>query len=64
MASKKKLSESEFKEMIKLLNRYVNYNMDQWEAWKFDSKLGQTFVDISAKSKGPIEAYDDLTKFV
>jgi hypothetical protein len=39
MENKKRLTEKEFTQMIKLLHRYVNTEMDQWELWFFDTDL-------------------------
>lgn len=37
--------------------------MDQWENWRFESKLGPVFVNISRKPApgADIKAYDDVT---
>ena len=62
--SNKLLSEDEFKNMINLIHRYAELNMDQWELWKFDTSRGEAYVKISMKSDGPDEAYSDLDHLI
>ncbi len=50
--------------MIKLLNRYVSTEMDQWELWSLDTAFSKVFIHISMKPDGPEEAYSNLNKFI
>ena len=61
MAKNRELSELEFQQMIDLLHRYINTNMDQWEAWKIPSKPGTAYIDISVYPKASETAYTDLS---
>jgi hypothetical protein len=47
-----KLTESEFKEMLNLLQRYVTTDMDQFEHWKFDSQKGTVYVELARAPLG------------
>lgn len=53
-----KLDDLEFWLFKKLLKRYVTYEMDQWSRWKFKTKYGEVYVDISRQNDG--NNYDDL----
>ncbi|MEX2961556.1 hypothetical protein [Microbulbifer sp. TYP-18] len=60
-----KLSDAEFKQMLELLKRYVENDMDQWELWKFDSNFSKIYVNVSMKPVHPSteEAYVDMNNF-
>lgn len=60
MKEEKPLSEDEFKNMINLIYRYAELNMDQWELWKFRTSKGESYVKISFIPDGPDEAYLEL----
>jgi hypothetical protein len=62
--SRQKLSEEEFKEMIQMLNRYVESEMDQWELWKFNSSFGSVYVNVSMKPDASEDAYMDLNHLI
>lgn len=55
------LDKEEFTLMVSLLRRYANYNMDQFENWKFDSNKGSVFISLSLKADDFEFAYDDLS---
>ncbi|WP_299948415.1 hypothetical protein [uncultured Microbulbifer sp.] len=61
-----KLSDAEFKQMLELLKRYVENDMDQWELWKFDAKFSKIYVNVSMKPSHPgtEEAYVDMNNFL
>jgi hypothetical protein len=42
-----KLSKVEFENMLTLLKRHVETDMDQWALWKFNTKYGSAYIDIS-----------------
>ena len=60
----KELSHEDFKSMVRLLHRYVNNHMDQWEAWRLPSDFGEIYVHITMKPEGPVSAYEDLKELV
>lgn len=64
MENKKRLTEKEFTQMIKLLHRYVNTEMDQWELWFFDTDFSRIYIDISMKTKCSEKAYTNLNNIV
>lgn len=63
MADKEKMSEKEFVQMIKLLKKYSETEMDQFELWKFDTNFSKVYVTISmALSSDEAESgYVDLS---
>jgi hypothetical protein len=40
------LSDAELRQMIMLLARYANYELDQWELWKIATEYSPVFVTI------------------
>lgn len=65
MSVDEKLSEKEFSQMIKLLHRYVNTEMDQWELWSFDTaKYSKIYIQISLGTTYSDEAYISLNKII
>ena len=42
-----KLTDEEMIQMFKLVKRYVETEMDQFENWKFDSKYGKVYLSIA-----------------
>ena len=41
------LSDDELSLMLRLLARYADYELDQFEHWRIESKYGPVFIDIS-----------------
>ena len=64
MENKEKLSEKEFTQMIKLLNRYVVTEMDQWELWSFDTNFSKIYIEISMKTEYSDEAYTNMNHII
>lgn len=64
MENKKKLTEKEFTQMIKLLHRYVNTEMDQWELWFFDTNISRIYIDISMITTSSEEAYTNMNTII
>ena len=64
MGSGDKLSEEEFRQMLRLLRRYASIEMDQWDLFKFDIQSGRVFVSISLSAGGHEEAYTDVSSFI
>ncbi len=64
MENKKRLTEKEFTQMIKLLHRYVNMEMDQWELQFFDTEFSRIYIDISMKTTCSEEAYTNMNNIV
>ncbi len=60
MKTTSKLSDQEFGEMLRLLNRFTSTEMDQWELWKFNNEFGEVYINISLVPTGPESAYTDL----
>lgn len=62
------LSDKEFKQMVNLLMRFAENEMDQWEMWRFHSeKLGCpicVMVTIGPIPDCDISSYDDLSRFI
>ena len=58
-----KLSNAEFVQMLKMIKRYVNTEMDQWELWKFDTSFSKIYINISMEPSHPgtEDAYTDVT---
>ena len=66
MNSSTKLTSDEFREMISLIQRYANTEMDQFVSWKFDTSFSTIYVDVSMKPQHP-EAesnYIDLSHLI
>ncbi len=42
-----KLSDEEYVDMLALLKRYSETELDQWDRWKFDTRLSRIYIDIS-----------------
>ncbi|WP_367154810.1 hypothetical protein [Methylomonas sp. HYX-M1] len=64
LISTEKLTEEEFKEMIRKLSRYVESEMDQWEFWKFKASFGQIYVSVSMRPDAAEDAYIDLSHLI
>ena len=56
-----KLSEKEFTEMLRLIERYAATEMDQWELWKFDTEIGKLYLNISLEPIGSEDAYTEIS---
>jgi hypothetical protein len=41
-----RLSDDEWKQLMRLLGRYANSEMDQFDHWRFPTNFGQLFVDL------------------
>ena len=50
--------------MIKLLHRYANTEMDQWELWFFDTDSSRIYIDISMKTTCSEEAYTNMNNII
>lgn len=58
MDLQKPLEDNEFLQMIKLIKRYSNSQLDQFDNWVIDSDKGDVFISLSLSSSGPESAYD------
>lgn len=61
-----KLSDGEFRVMLRLLQRYADHDLDQWQLWRLPSGYGDLFVSLR-RSPEPgiaVEVYDDATGFL
>jgi len=50
--SSEKMTDEEVREMFRLIKRYATLEMDQWDMFKFDSKYGQVYVNITRSLPG------------
>jgi hypothetical protein len=55
----KKIDQLVFWLLIKMLRRWVNHHMDQWEKWKFDTNHREVYVTISYVDQYP-ESFDRI----
>lgn len=64
MSEEDKMSKEEFVQMLKLMKRYAETEMDQFELWKFDIDFAKIFVTISMvpQHEGTEGAYTDLNQ--
>jgi hypothetical protein len=59
-----KLTDEEYKQMVRLLYRFANTELDQFENAKFDTKHGPVFFSISRSSGGYDDAFHDITAVI
>ena len=66
MNTNKKLSDEEFASMVRLLKRYAETEMDQWELWKFSSSRSKIYISVSMypSHKGAEDSYTDLDHLI
>jgi hypothetical protein len=43
------LSDAEFQVFARLLRRYCQYDLDQWENWRYRTTYGDVYISISRK---------------
>lgn len=60
--TKEKLTDAELTQMLKLLKRFVETEVDQWAAWKFSTSFSEIYVDVSMipSHPGTEEMYIDV----
>ena len=61
MSELKDLTEAEFSEMLRLLQRHAETDMDQWAEWRFSSPRGTIFVRVSNAPDGQERDYIDVS---
>jgi hypothetical protein len=44
------LSDAELAQLNRLLARYVNFELDQFEHWRVESRFGPVFIDVSRQT--------------
>ncbi|TQF67873.1 hypothetical protein [Pseudoalteromonas luteoviolacea] len=64
MSDNKKMTDEEFSQMITLLSRFADTEMDQFESWKFESEYGEIYVNISIHAEEDGSEYTDVTKAI
>ena len=64
MYDHKKLTDDEYATLFRLLKRYSETEMDQFDLWKFKSEYGEVFISVSRKAFGSPESYSDISKFL
>ncbi|MBU1054123.1 MAG: hypothetical protein KKC46_09875 [Proteobacteria bacterium] len=55
-----KLSDNDYKTLFSLLKRFAETELDQWERWKFNTKYGYVFVEITRKEDEYPDLWDEL----
>ena len=45
-----KFSDDDFKALVSILKRYGETGLDQWDRWKFKTKYGDVFVQITREA--------------
>ena len=60
------MSDEEFRTMVKLLHRYAETELDQWEAWRLPTTYGDVFINVrkSLALGDTLESYDNLASWV
>ena len=58
------MTDQEFSQMVTLLSKFANTEMDQFEGWKFNSEFGKIYVSISMYAEGDCSAYTDVTSAI
>ena len=59
-----KLTDEEHKQMVRLIYRFANTELDQFENVKFDTEYGPVFFSISRSSGGYDDAFHDITAVI
>lgn len=56
-----RLTEEEFQEMRNLIKRFAETELDQWAAWRTETRFGTVYISISRKPEhGATDAaYDE-----
>ena len=60
------LSDSEFRELLALLCRFAETDLDQSDNWRFGTSFGEVFVSV-ARAPAPganAEVYTDMTRLL
>ena len=57
MNNNNKLTDQEFKQLLNLVKRYTETEMDQFDHWKFQTKYGKVYVEISREISSEIESW-------
>ena len=52
--------------LLRLLQRYADHDLDQWQLWRLPSEYGDLFVNLrrSPEPGVDVEVYDDATGFL
>ena len=53
--------------MLRLIQRYTETAMDQWELWRMPSTFGDVFIDVRRATTTPgyeVESYADMSRWV
>ncbi|MCF2858400.1 hypothetical protein L1286_13005 [Pseudoalteromonas sp. SMS1] len=64
MSDSKKMTNEEFSQMVTLLSKFANTDMDQFENWKFECEFGEVFVSLSLDVQGDKSVYTDVTRAI
>lgn len=54
-----RLTDAELRELVRLLARYANHDLDQWENWRVETRHGPVYVLLARglMPDGPQEAF-------
>lgn len=58
------LTDEEFRTLAKLLSRFAEEELDQWEHWRISTVYGDVYVDIHRMTTLDREVYDDLGRWL
>jgi hypothetical protein len=47
--------DDDIRQLIRLLHRYADTELDQWEAWRFATSFGDVFIELR---RAPSPGYD------
>jgi hypothetical protein len=64
MSRSERLTKEEFSEMLRLLKRHAETDMDQWAEWKLESSRGTIYIMVSNAPLQPEEFYNDVTSLL
>ena len=58
--TKQKFTEDDYKTFYSLLKQFSETELDQWVRWKFNTKYGYVFVDITRKEDEYPDSWDEI----
>ncbi|KZN61961.1 hypothetical protein N473_20680 [Pseudoalteromonas luteoviolacea CPMOR-1] len=64
MSNNNKMTDEEFCQMITLLSKFANTEMDQFELWKFKSDFGEVLVSMSLNTSEDSSSYADVSEAI
>jgi hypothetical protein len=60
------MSDEDFRTLVKLLHRYAETELDQWELWRLPTIFGDVFIEVRRSATPGTAAVDyvDLSAWV